>query len=58
MITLMNKSILKLVDYAYLQLWIRAFQSYDYIAFQSLWFRHEYSFEWKEDPKYKFCTRL
>jgi hypothetical protein len=25
------------MDYAYLQLWIRAFQSYDYKAFQSLW---------------------
>jgi hypothetical protein len=48
----------KVMDIAYLQLWIRAFQSYDYRAFQSLWFIHEYNFEWKEDLKFKFCTWL
>jgi hypothetical protein len=39
------------MDYAYLQLWIRAFQSCDYRVFQSLWFTHECSFEWKDDLK-------
>jgi hypothetical protein len=33
----------KLMVYAYLKLWISAFQGYDYRAFQSLWFLHEYS---------------
>jgi len=44
--------------HAYLQLWIKEFQSYDYRAFQSLWFTHEYSFEWKDDLKFKACTWL
>jgi hypothetical protein len=48
----------KVMDYAYLQLWIRTFQSYDYRAFQILWFIHEYSFEWKDDLKFKICTWL
>jgi hypothetical protein len=37
------------MDYTYLQLWIRVFQSYDYRAFQGLWFIHGYNFEWKDD---------
>jgi hypothetical protein len=42
----------KVMVYAYLKLWIRAFQGYDYRAFQRLWFLHEYSFELKDDLKF------